>query len=283
MSRPTRVAFCAAFLVLPGLLSPARLNAQVLVGDPRATLETALAEVDRAQQLQKDQPAAARKRFLSAAAQIEAVIENGARNGKIEYNLGNCYLRAGRIGEAVLHYRRAQQFIPRDPLLAENLKEARTRRITSIAPRGRNALLRGLLFIHYDTSVAMRTKTAIVGYIAFWLVLCVRVFLRHPSITAMLIALGMVTASLGASAVVTDFSRRNHPDGVVINMDVVAYKGPGTTYQRRFEQPLQPGVEFTTQARRGDWLNIELPDGKTGWIETSVAQLIPVVAPALGR
>ena len=44
-------------------------------------------------------------------------------------------------------------------------------------------------------------------------------------------------------------------------MDVAAYKGPGTGYQRKFEQPLQPGVEFTLRGRRGGWWNVELPDG----------------------
>jgi len=269
--------------MVAGGSAPATVRAQVLVADARATLESALAEFDRAQELQKDQPGAARQRFLAAAAQFDAVIGNGASNGKLEYNLGNCYLRAGRIGEAILHYRRAQQFIPRDPLLAENLKEARNRRITSIAPRGRNALLRGLLFVHYETSLAMRTKTAIICYVAFWCVLCLRIFVRHSLITGVLVTLALISASLGASAVVSDFANRHHPDGVVIDMDVVAYKGPGTSYQRRFEQPLQPGVEFTTQDRRGDWLNIELPDGKTGWIESSAVRLIPVGASAPGQ
>ncbi len=283
MIRPTRLIRSIALFGLLAAITPAKLNAQVLVADPHATLESALAAFDQAQQMKKDQPAAARKQFLSAAAQIEAVIENGAESGKLEYNLGNCYLQAGRIGEAILHYRRARQSIPRDPLLAENLKEARSRRITSIAPRGRSSLLRGLLFIHYEVSLATRTKTAIIAYAAFWMVLCLRIFLRHSSITMLLIAFGLVSASLGASVVVTDFAQRNHPDGVVISMDVVAYKGPGTSYQRRFEQPLQPGVEFTTQARRGGWLNIKLPDGKTGWIESATAQLIPVGEAPLRR
>ena len=58
-------------------------------------------------------------------------------------------------------------------------------------------------------------------------------------------------------------------------MDVVVYKGPGTTYQRQFEQPLQPGVEFTLRQRRGAWCKVELPDGKSGWIETTEVQIIP--------
>jgi hypothetical protein len=58
-------------------------------------------------------------------------------------------------------------------------------------------------------------------------------------------------------------------------MDVVAYRGPGTGYSRQFEQPLQPGVEFTLRERRGGWWHVALLDGQAGWIEQSVAALIP--------
>ena len=48
----------------------------------------------------------------------------------------------------------------------------------------------------------------------------------------------------------------------------------GVWYQRRFEQPLQPGVEFALKERRGDWWNIELPDGNEGWIRKEAASLV---------
>jgi hypothetical protein len=62
---------------------------------------------------------------------------------------------------------------------------------------------------------------------------------------------------------------------VVIGRDVVVYKGPATSYQRQFEQPLQPGTEFTRREARGQWWNIELPDGNAGWIDSAAAELIP--------
>ena len=62
---------------------------------------------------------------------MEAAIADGHVNGKLEYNVGNCYLQAGDVGLAMVHYLRAERLMPDDPLLKENLKEARSRRITS--------------------------------------------------------------------------------------------------------------------------------------------------------
>ena len=62
-------------------------------------------------------------------------------------------------------------------------------------------------------------------------------------------------------------------------MDVTVYKGPGTGYQRQFEEPLQPGVEFVLREQRGGWWNVELADGKGGWIEAAAAERVIGPAP----
>jgi hypothetical protein len=237
--------------------------------------EQALSDFDQAQQIQADQPDKARGLFRSSAERLENLAAAGVVNGRLEYNLGNCYLQAGDLGRAILHYRRAQRYIPGDPLLTENLKVARSRCLTSIQPTRRSALLRTILFWHYEVSVADRARAAIVLYVALWVLLALRVFFWHRgfAVSAMLCAL--IASALVMSMAMSRWSDRNAPEGVIVAMDVAAHKGPGTGYQRKFEQPLQPGVEFTLSGRRGGWWNIELPDGKGGWIEAENAELIP--------
>lgn len=79
---------------------------------------------------------------------------------------------------------------------------------------------------------------------------------------------------MAGSVAATGGSDRHAAGGVITDMDVFVYKGPGAGYQRRFEQPLQPGVEFTLREGRRDWWNIDLADGNTGWIESASAELI---------
>lgn len=267
----------------------------------RADFDQALAEFDEAQAIRMEQPGRARQLFRSAAQRFRSIQAVGPHSGstthsgspivsgQLEFNLGNCYLQAGDIGKAILHYRRAQRLIPGDPMLADNLSGARSQCLTVIRPTRRSAVLRNLLFWHYQTSRASRTTAALVLYTAFWGFLILRNATprrrqsRFDTITAPRLykvsAILSVTFALAAvgSVAADRWTDRNAPAGVVTALDVVVRKGPGDGFQRLFEQPLQPGVEFTLRQKtaRG-WWKLELADGKSGWIEARQAELVPV-------
>ena len=249
----------------------------------RIECSRALFDFDQAQQIHgdgiagdPDQPDRARQLFRSAAQRFESIVATGVLNGRLEYNLANCYLQAGDLGRAILHYRRAQRLIPRDPLLADNLSEARSRCLTTIRPARGSTLLRSVFFWHYETSMVSRYKAAIVLYVVFWALLIVRNFVPRRPVTVSVIVAAVLAATSAGSVGAQHWADRRAPEGVITAMDVTVYKGPGTGYQRRFEQPLQPGVEFTLREERPGWWNVELPDGKSGWIDSSAAE--PVVA-----
>lgn len=243
----------------------------------KAEFEQALSEFDQAQEIQTDQPARARQLFRSAAQRFASIAASGIGNGRLEFNLANCYLQAGDIGRAILHYRRAYRFMPGDPLLVENLNIARSRCLTSVAKTRRSVVLRSVLFWHYQTSQASRLSAALAFYVLVWGILILRSFMPRPALSVAAILCAIASASAGSSVAVNRWADRSAPEGVVIDMDVVVSKGPGSGYQRLFEQPLQPGVEFTLGSKtRSGWWSIELADGKTGWIDADRAELIPI-------
>ena len=242
--------------------------------DLRSQFTQALAQFDLAQEIQAQQPDRARQLLLSAAQRFKSLVAAGITNGRLEYNLGNCYLQARDPGRAILHYRRALRFIPRDPLLTDNLREARSRCLTQIRSARGKAFLRSVFFWHHRTSMAERTWVAWAGYVAFWLLLAMRSLWPRRVLSILTTAAGALALVLAGSVAVTQGSQRNTPAGVVTALDVIVYKGPGMGYQRQFEQPLQPGVEFIVRERRGSWWRAELPDGQLGWIAASDAELV---------
>jgi hypothetical protein len=260
-------------ILLMSILTTAVTSAPPIT-DHRPALEQALAEFDEGQKLFAVQPDFARQHFRSAAQKLESVAVAGIANGKLEFNLGNCYLQAGDLGRAILHYRRAQRIIPRDPLLADNFALARSRCLTQI-PMGRgDSVLRSVFFWHYQTSELARTMTCLFSYVGVFMFLqCWTITMRRffwvPAVVCGVIALAS-GASIGAEL----WSLRTAPPAVVTAMDVVVYKGPGASYQKQFEQPLQPGVECTLREKRGPWWNIELADGKSGWVESTVVETV---------
>ena len=241
----------------------------------QAEFHRAAEDFETAQQVSSLEPERARRLFRSAAKRFESIAAAGVHNGRLEYNLGNCFLQAGDVGLAILHSRRAERLIPGDVALHDNLSVAQTRCLTPIAESRGQTFWRNVLYWHYTLSDGARADAALAFYVGVWVLLTVRLItsLRWPRVGA--VVCGLICAALGASVGVSRWQDRNAPSGVVISSDTVVLKGPGTGYQRQFEQPLQPGVEFSVRERRGSWWSIELPDGQGGWIEASRADLVP--------
>jgi len=271
--RSTPLLLCLFPLLVAGSVRAQTARGQA---DLLAEFQQGLAEFDEAQSAQAREPERARGLFRSAAQRFASLVGAGIVNGRLEYNLANCYLQSGDVGRAILHYRRAERLIPRDPLLRANLSVAHSRCLTSIAPSRGSEFLRSLFFWHYQTSLTGRKKAALLFYVAVWLLLIARNFFRRRAVAVGAIACAIVAAAAAGSVATQRWTDRNAPTGVVTDIDVVVYKGPGTGYQRQFEQPLQPGVEFTRREQtRAGWWRIELADGKSGWIEAPQAELVP--------
>ncbi len=267
-----RIVTFTIVLFLTPFLTPGFAHAQ----DSRllAEFDRAMSDYDEALTIRETDPDRARALFRASAQRLSSVVASGVTNGRLEYNLGNCYLQAGDLGPAILHYRRAQRLAPRDPLLLDNLREARSRCVTNIEPTRGSTVLRRVFFWHFATTQAARLLTGVIAYGVFWALLTLRVLFRRRWLTGTASVFLVLTLLLGGSVGMDAWRDRNAPAGVITAMDVVVSKGPGPGYQRQFEQPLQPGVEFTLRERRTDWWRIELPDGKFGWIKASAADLV---------
>src|SRR5205085_3959031 len=62
--------------------------------------------------------------FRDVSATFEALVSPEYRNDALQYNIGNARVRAGDYGRAILAYRKAKLFRPRDPWLEANLTQA---------------------------------------------------------------------------------------------------------------------------------------------------------------
>ncbi len=256
----------------------AAVSAQLTL-TPEADLQGGLEQYDRAVEIQSNQPDEARQLFLSAAKRWSriatgGIADEGIASGPLEFNIGNAYLQAGDTGRAILHYRRAERLIPGDAYLQNNLESARDRRLSPIKATRQSGILRSVLFIHYAVSSPARARAAIIAFALIWVFLIIRLFAaQRPALIGAILSV-IVAGSLGVSVGAESWSQRRTPEGVVTEMDVVAFQGPGTGYKRKFVEPLQPGLEFTRLERRGDWQQILLPDAQAGWIRIDQAELI---------
>lgn len=239
-----------------------------------ALLDEARRAFDRGAEIRQSDPRGAVVAFREAAEKFQIIVDSGVRNGRLYYNLANAYLESGRLGLAIANYRRAQQRMPADGRIAHNLEYARSLRQDQIEVVGQEAFLKTLFFWHYATSPRLRLNLAGAFYLIFWLLLIVRTVVRRRRWWYMLLPVAVVGLVLGCSVLVGIHQQQSTTEGVLTADDVIVRKGNGEGFEPQFKQALHEGVEFRILERRDDWLLIQLPDAKTGWIRAAQAEII---------
>ena len=237
-------------------------------------LSEALAAFDRGTELAHRRPEEAVAAYREAEEMFASLVADGVENGKLYYNLGNANLQLGRIGRAILNYRRAEELIGSDPQLQANLRYARSLCRNQIQRSGEKELLRTLFFWHYDTSCYHRYIVAAGAYVAFWLLLIARTFVRQGGLAYAAVVLLVVWLSAGVSVAVEIRERGSVREGVAVQNDIVVRKGNGEGYDPQFKESLYEGVEFIVIEQRPGWYKIELSDGNSGWIRENQADIV---------
>jgi tetratricopeptide (TPR) repeat protein len=272
-----------AFAVLVGAPEPApsNLNAQSPVFSRGEVLQKANAAFEAGVAMRNAGSIEARRLFREALDGFHSLVRDGVQNGRLYYNIANTHLRLGDVGRAIVNYRRAQRLNPADEQNRKNLDFARSRVEMKFSKPAAGAMIETLFFWHYNTSLAARTRAALIAYALFWtLALVLRLLPRRPpGLGWALLVVGLFTAAIGASAAWQRATADRNIEGVVIADHVVLRKGNGEYYDPQFDRPLPQGVEFQLRASRPDvdnatWYHIELPDGKDGWLRADQAEII---------
>jgi tetratricopeptide (TPR) repeat protein len=135
---------------------------------------------------------------LRAAETYARLVEAGARNAPLFYNLGTALLTAGRHEDALAALRRAERYSGSNPEIRRNMLLAVAGRDGTEHP----ALpwTRSFLFWHYDLGLAARLSIAVVAFAGIWIALLLRA-LRASRVSSALLSLSLVAlCAFGSSA-----------------------------------------------------------------------------------
>ncbi len=274
MSYPIRIV-AMAFMVAASLCPSWAQGAGLEHATQARLLEEATEAFRAGNALLNDDPEAAQDEYEKATLRMERIVrEGGVENGKLYYNLGNIWYQRGDLGRALVHYLRAEQFMPHNVQLQQNLAFVRAQRTDAFEVSEKRKLLETLFFWHYDISSHTRLRLFGGAFILIWVLATIRLFWKRRELTLAAGACAVVAGLLFFSLSLEASQYRNNPRGVVVADEVVARKGDGETYQPSFSDPLHAGTEFTVTEDRGSWLHITLPDERTCWIPRSAMALV---------
>lgn len=208
--------------------------------------------------------------FDRAAALYEKLLAQGIVNGSMFYNLGNAYLKAGKIGQALVNYRRAELFMPRDEDLQANIQYTLQLTTDKIEGRDPYAHVKTLCFWYSKLNIRELTILFLMANIILWGTAIARLFFRWDYLWLALYASIAFSVLLGISAGFKLYSFYYSPAGVVTAKEITVRSGGSVNDTALFQ--LHEGAEFDWLDEGGGWVKIQLRDGKKGWVQKDMVE-----------
>jgi tetratricopeptide (TPR) repeat protein len=209
-------------------------------------------------------------RFQDAADGYLRLIENGFVNGHLYYNLANAFFRAGRLGQAVLNYKRAQVLMPRDADLNYNLRLALDQTQDAVAA-SQNYLNQAFFWLDAMTLRELLWALALLN-IVFWSILVLRLFRKREWSYYVFIVLLIFWLAAGASLGVKWYQLKTDQRAVILAPVVDVLAGPEANDTVLFK--LHAGTTVHRERTEDGWSLIRLSPTKRGWIKSSTIEQV---------
>lgn len=207
--------------------------------------------------------------FAEAEAAYEAIVAQDKESVELYYNLGNTYFKQNNLGKAILFYNRALLLSPSDDDVRHNLMFARAKTKDNIKQLPEFFFVRWIKdvrgWMNCDSWTILSLLSFVVAVVALLIYLLMRrVAWRKSGFYLMSVALILfITTTLFA------VSSRNyltaHDRAVVISGAVSVKSSPDKNATELFV--LHEGTELNVGGEDGVWLEVQIADGRTGWIE----------------
>jgi len=198
---------------------------------------------------------AANSLYQQAALKFQAEATSGKHAGEAWVNAGNAWFKAGAIGRSIAAYRIALSYRPFDTQLADNLTAARAMTLNDIQQERK---------WWQKLPTSWIKVTVVIVNSVFWISLLLIV--RYRDRPLMIASAISGVCLIFVSVFLLQHSLAKITVGVVVVDALNARKGPNETYAKAFNEPLHDGTEFSLIDKRGDWIFVELSDGRRCWL-----------------
>lgn len=235
----------------------------------------------------RDNASVARSHFARAAAEFDHLWQYGdysimamrtlqtppLRTPAMALNRGRAHFLAGQLPQAIRAFRDGLDLAPWDAELQRDLRLCRAAVAypaeTDPAARVRPDPLRSL---RHRVSPWDLFAAASAASLLLTVGLARRLTTRDGwSVPVAAVGLGGVVLVAVAAWVIDAEARADRANPVVvIAADTVLRTGNGTAFPARVEAPLPRGAEVRELARRGGWVQVQLPGGAVGWVPEAV-------------
>ena len=215
--------------------------------------------------------------WAGAAQAWQSLSDAGLSSAELYYNQGNAYFKTGETARAILCYERALKLNPSDADVRYNLEFARSMtqdRIDSVPEFFLKTWIRKISYWMGSNAWAVLSVLFFAGMLAMVLLFLLgrSSFIRKTGFFTAIALLLLFLASFGFARGQYNAFRRN--DSAIVMRPVSSVKSSPSADTAKDLFILHEGTKVRLLDSVGGWDNIELADGRQGWIRHSDIEII---------
>ena len=213
--------------------------------------------------------------YVNAVEQYVKLLDMGLESSALYYNIGNGFLKLGKIGYAILCYEKAKRLAPHDSDLKSNLDYARS--LIGETPdetAHKNIIIGAVRKMYSDLNLGEIAAVTIISYLILCIVLAFFIFkpIAGRKFGFLAVLLGLIFTVNIIAFCVRYYGEVNVKHGVIVKKGVEAKYEPidkSTTFYS-----LKEGSGVVVLKTKSGWRQIRRFDGKTGWVKKDAAEEI---------
>ncbi len=201
--------------------------------------------------------------YKEAAKGYLQLLEENPSNGHLHYNLGNSFFQSNEYAKSIYHYLKAQKQLPRNEDVEANLSIA-LRKTEDIWDGRKNSPASAVMFWLNDFNLEEHVKGILVLNLLLWITAAFHLMDGNETIGK----LKQILAGILLIAMVSTVARWDIENireiAVVSEKSLDVFSGERGTNDVVLR--LHAGAVLPVLDRKGEWVELELPDGKNGWV-----------------
>lgn len=220
--------------------------------------------------LKKGNAAYAREQYKEAVTAYQQVLDAGYESAALYFNMGNANYKLNEMPLAILNYEKALKLTPGDADLKLNLKLANTKitdRIEQVPEFFLNSWWKG--FIFFFSASTLSVFNIFCFFLGFALLIAylflIDVFRKKIAFYAGVVLLSLGLISFIMASVQSTYL--NERQAIVFSGAADVKGGPDTKQKTLFV--IHAGTKVNIRESSNDWINVELPDGNSGWMRSA--------------
>lgn len=218
----------------------------------------------------------AQNNFEEAIKNYEQVLDAGYESAAVYYNLGNANYKLNRIAPSIYNFEKALQLKPNDQEIKNNLEFAQNMTVDAITPLPQNTFkkwYRAVLGLFNLDGWAILT---VVLFGVFTISFLVYYFIASTSLKRTFFTLSFLALGLGLLSLTMAFQAQsdanNRNFAIVFSTETEIKNAPNLAGETSFV--LHEGTKVRILEEDVNWVQIQLADGKEGWMPASDIKIL---------